>query len=90
MKVAFGLYVAFVALCLAMMAIDPPWVTSSKNIGAGMLGGLASFAMGLPWDFVFAYILGASRVGGTATYLFICAAGVVLNLAFFAWYFKRR
>jgi hypothetical protein len=90
MKVVMGLYIAFVVLCLVVTVFDPPWGTSSNNMGAGMLGGLAIFAMGLPCDFVFASILGASRAGSNATFVFVCISGVVVNLAFFVWYFKRN
>jgi len=89
MKAVMGMYVAFVTLCLVIMTFDPPWVTSAKNIGTGMLGGVATFAMGLPWDYVFMNILGPHVADDIATYMFICLSGVVVNLAVFAWYFKR-
>jgi hypothetical protein len=90
MKVLAGLYGAFILLCLAVILVDPPWVTSTHSIGTGMLGGVAAVALGLPWDLVLIQWLGAAAGGSMVAYLLICLAGAGINCAFFVWYFRQR
>ena len=90
MKVLAGLYVAYVVLCLALLLIDPPWVTSTHSIGTGMLGGVAALALGLPWDLLLIKFVGGSAGGSMARYLLACVCGAGVNLAFFVWYFRQE
>jgi hypothetical protein len=90
MNVLAGLYGAFVLLCMVVVLFDPPWVTSSQNIGTGMIGGVAALALGLPWDLVLINFLGAKAGGSMAAYLLVCLGGAGINVAFFVWYFRRR
>lgn len=90
MKVLAVLYGAFVLLCILVILADPPWVSSSHNIGTGMLGGVAALALGLPWDLVLIKFLGPSSGGSMAAYLLVCLSGAGVNVAFFVWYFRQR
>ena len=49
-RAVFVLYALFVAACVCLVFIDPPWRPSGGNIGAGWLGFFAAGAAGLPWN----------------------------------------
>lgn len=53
----FIVYTLFVAACILIVFYDPPWVRGS-NIGSGMIGLLAMFAAGFPWNLVLLSIFG--------------------------------
>lgn len=85
--VAFYSYLAFAVLCAVVVFADPPWATPSNGTWAGMLGGIASLAAGLPWTYLYLKTVGATA--GGAALATVAGLGVSVNVVLFIGYLGR-